>query len=146
MGEDGLIVPKLQISCSNRELLFRLQEIAESVGLHFTVRYERGIGYKCLYNMAISCALSFLKLGGFIDGVNISKSSKYYEGISKQNLLYATLEYMAKERKDASLRKLPIEDVHNLIRQIAENKELKSLDYYIKFFSKNDKVQKCLIS
>ena len=94
--------------------------------------------------MAISCALSFLRLGGFIDGVNISKSSKYYEGISKQNLLYATLEYMAKERTDASLRKLPIKEVHNLIRQIAGNKGFKDLDYYTKFFSKNDKVQKCL--
>ena len=140
----GLIVPKLQISCANKELLFQLEKVAETIGLHFTIRYEKGTGYKCLYNMAISCALSFLNIGGFIEGVKISKSSKYYEGIDKQDIVYATLEYMVRERKDSSLRKLSMEDVHKLIREIAENKDYKSLNYYISLFSQNDKVQKCL--
>ncbi len=144
-NKGGLIVPKLQISCSNKDLLFQLQKIATSIGLHFTVRNEKGTGYKCLYNMAVSCALSFLKLGGFVDGVKISKSSKYYEGVNKQDLVYATLEHMIKERKDASLRKLPIVKVHELIRNLAENKQFKNLNYYIKFFSQNDKVLKCLV-
>jgi len=140
----GLIVPKLQISCANKELLFQLEKVARSIGLHFSIRNERGSGYKCLYNMAVSCALSFLKLGGFIDGVRISKSSKYYEGIHKQDLVYSTLEHMVRERKDSSLRELPMNNVHESIRKIAENKEFKKLDYYIRFFSQNDKVQKCL--
>jgi len=139
----GLIVPKLQISCANKELLFQLEKIAKSIGLHFTIRNEKG-SYKCLYNMSISCALSFLKLGGFVEKVKISKSSKYYEGINKQDLFYAILEYMTRERKDPSLRKLPIKKVHRKIRKIAENKEFKSLDFYTNLFSKNDKVKKCL--
>ena len=114
------------------------------MGLHFTIRNEKGTGYKCLYNMAVSCALSFLKLGGFIEGVRVSKSSRYYEGIDKQGLIYATLEHMIRERKDSTLRKLSMKEVHKAIRKIAEKTEFRKLDYYIKFFSKNNKVQKCL--
>jgi len=143
-GQGGLIVPKLQISCANKGLLFQLEKVADSIGLHFSVRNERKTGFKCLYNMAVSCALSFLKLGGFLDHVKISKSSKYYEGINKQVLIYATLEHMVRERKDSSLRKLSMENVHKRIREIAENKEYKSLTYYVSFFSQNDKVRKCL--
>ena len=140
----GLIVPKLQISCANKKLLFQLEKVAKNIGLHFTIRKENKIGYKCLYNSAISCVLSFLKLGGFIGGIKISKSSKYYEGIGKQDLVFATLEYMTRERKNVYLRKMSIKDVHKRIRKIAENKEFKKLDYYITFFSQNDKVKKCL--
>ena len=143
-NKGGLIVPKLQISCANKELLFQLEKVATSVGLHFTIRNEKGKGYKCLYNMAISCALSFLRFGGFVEEVKISKSSKYYEGINKQDLVYATLEYMVRERKNSSLRKLSMKDVHRRIRKIVKNKEFKRLDYYIRFFSQNDKVRKCL--
>jgi len=140
----GLIIPKLQISCANKELLFQLEKVTNSIGLHFTIRNEKGVGYKSLYNMAISCTLSFLKLGGFIDNVKISKSSRYYEGINKQDLIYATLEYMVRERENSSLRRLTMKWVHRRIRNIAKNKEYKNLNYYINFFSRNDKVQKCL--
>lgn len=143
-NKGGLIVPKLQISCSNKELLFQLDKVTKSVGLHFSVRNEKGIGYKCLYNMTISCILSFLRLGGFIEGVKISKNSKYYEGIDKQDLAYSILEFMSKERKNSSLRKLSMEDIHKKIKKISENEEFKSIDYYRKFFSKNEKVRKCL--
>mgnify|MGYP001329332246 CR=1 FL=1 len=143
-NKGGLIIPKLQISCANKELLFQLEKVVRSIGLHFSIRNERGNGYKCLYNMAVSCTLSFLKLGGFIDGVRISKNSKYYEGVHKQHIVYATLEHMVRERKDSSLRKLPMSNVHKSIRKVAENREFKKLDYYIRFFSQNDKVQKCL--
>lgn len=141
--EGGLIVPKLQISCANEKLLFQLNKITKDIGLHFTIRKEKK-RYKCLYNMAVSCALSFLKIGGFIENVKISKNSKYYEGIDKQTLIYATLEHMVKERSDSSLRKLPIKEVHKRIRKIAQNNKFKKLDCYINFFSKNDKVKKCL--
>jgi len=66
--------------------------------------------------------------------------------INKQDLVYATMEYMVREINDGSLRMLPIKEVHKRIRKIAENKKFKILDFYIKFFSNNDKVKKCLSS
>ena len=88
--------------------------------------------------------MSFLELGDFIEGVKISKSRRYYEGIDKQDLISATLEHMTRERKNSSLRELSIKEVHKKIREVAESIEFRDLDYYTNFFSKNDKVQKCL--
>lgn len=140
-SSDGLTVPKLQISCANGGLLYQLHKIACDLGIYFNIKREKGRGYKGLLNFAISCALSFLKMGGFIENVKISKSSKYYEGIDKQDILYATLEYMLREREDASLRRFPMKTVHHKIKQIAEKKEYKSVDFYVKYFSQNDKVR-----
>lgn len=142
--KNNLIVPKLQISCANKEILFQLKKVTDSLNIHFTIKKETGLRYKGLNNMAISCALAFLKTGGFIEGVKISKSSKYYEGIDKQDVLYATLEYMVKERENHLLRSIKMKEVHKKIRKIAENKDFKKLKYYINHFSKNDKVKKCL--
>lgn len=139
-----LIVPKLQISCANEKLLFQLKEITDFLNIHFTIKTEKGRGYKGLNNMSISCALAFLKIGGFIEGVKISKSSKYYEGIDKQDVLYATLEFMVRERKNPALRDMKMEKIHGKIREIAENREFEDLDYYIEYFSKNEKVRKKL--
>lgn len=140
-NSSGLIVPKLQISCANKELLYQLHKVARDLGIYFNIKKEKNRGYKGLLNFSISCALSFLKIGGFIENVKISKSSMYYEGINKQDILYATFEHMFREREDASLRGLPMRIIHHKIKEIAEQKEYKSVDFYVKYFSQNDKVR-----
>lgn len=133
-GKDDLIIKR-----NSKKHIKKISDLF-NIKIYYSSNKQFVINSKDLHNFFVT----FLKLGGFIDGVKISKSSKYYEGINKQGLLYATLEYMVRERKDSSLRKLSLGVVHRMIRGIAENNDYKNLNYYTSFFSQNDKVQKCL--
>ncbi len=133
----GWIYPMLGISCAHPDLATQLQQIARRFNINFTKKRAKKSwsGVKVLHALTISSCIAFLKLGGFIKGVEISLKSKYHKGINKDILLLGILEFMNRERTKDFYRNLPLKKVHNEINKIVGNKEYKSADYYIEYFS-----------
>ncbi len=81
--------------------------------------------------------INFLKIGGFIRGVNVAKSrSKFFGGFDKQDVLLGILEFMKRQRKEKVYRTDNIQKINKWVREIIENKKFKDEEYYIKYFEK----------
>ncbi len=135
--KDGYIYPDLRFGCSHPDLVKQLQQKARQFNIDFNIsrskRYWSGI--QGLSTSALSSCIEFLKLGGFIKDVKISSNSPYHEGISKNVLFLGILEYKKRILENSRPKKLPIQQVHYKINKIVENREYKSADYYINYFS-----------
>jgi transcriptional regulator with XRE-family HTH domain len=133
----GLIYPMLGIACAHPDLATAPQQIAKQFNIKFTKKRSKNTwsGIKVLVALTISSCIAFLKLGGFIKGVEVSSNSRYHKGFNKDVLLLGILEFIKRERNKDFYRNLPLKEVHNEINKIIENKEYKSADYYIEYFS-----------
>jgi transcriptional regulator with XRE-family HTH domain len=130
------VYPRLQIACAHPNLVTQLQQIARRFNIKFHIRRSKRSwsGIDALSTKAISSCINFLKLGGFIKGVKISSKSPYYEDIDKDVLLLGILEHKKRELENRH-RKLSIQQIHYRINKLIENREYKSADYYINYFS-----------
>lgn len=133
----GNVYPRLKIACAHPDLAKQLQKIAERFSINFSVNHSKEYwsGVAGLSTSGISPCINFLKFGGFIKGTKISKISNYHEGIDKDILLLGILEYKKRELENSRLRNLPIQQVHQKINEIIENRYYRSADYYINCFS-----------
>ena len=87
------IYPKLEFSCAHPNLLQQWKEIFKEIGINsFIIKSKltwskvRGLGIKELRSVQ-----RFFDIGAFIDGVKITGKSKYYQGVTKNNLLHLIL-------------------------------------------------------
>jgi hypothetical protein len=79
--------------------------------------------------------IEFIRIGGFIRDVKVSSSSPYHEGIPKDILTLGILEYFQQRIMKKWPKKLPMPVHHDNINTIIKNKEFKSANYYIDYFS-----------
>ena len=132
------IYPILTINCAHPSLLGQLKQIAEQLNIRFSIKTSKSIwsGFRGLYTSSLKNFLNFLRIGGFIKEVFISKNSKYHQGITKDVLLLGILEYV-RQRKMTNKwpREIPIEVHHHNINKIINNKEYRTASYYISLFS-----------
>jgi transcriptional regulator with XRE-family HTH domain len=133
----GHVYPRLVIACAHPDLAIQLQQIAKCLNMKFSaIRSNKnwsGIGG--INARDISSCIEFLKFGGFIKGVKIGGHSKYHEGIPKNVLFLGILEFKIRQLESISLKKLPTQQIHHEINKIIENRDYKSADYYINYFS-----------
>jgi hypothetical protein len=134
--DKGYIYPSLRITCTNPIVINQLKELASQFNIYFTIDMSKDTwsGFHRLNSKSISNAINFLKIGSLIQNVKISAKSPYYEGLAKDELLLGILEFKIREKKNSSLRKLPIDQIHHKIRNIVLKKEYKTVDYYIQYF------------
>jgi len=133
----GYIYPVFKIACAHPDLNAQLKQIAEKHGI---LLYKHSCstvwsGIDSLTSTTTNTCLNFLKLGGFIERVKISANSPYHEGIDKTALTLGILEFMKRQKTNQELRSLSLEKVHNKINKIIRNREYKTADYYINYFS-----------
>jgi len=135
--KDGRFYPQLTIACAHPDLATQLQQIARQLDINFIKSYSKNnwSGIQGLSTSALSTCINFLKLGGFIKGIKISRNSKYHEGIDKDVLFLGILEFKKRELENSRLKKLPIQQVHYKINKIIENGEYKSAGDYVNYFS-----------
>ena len=134
---DKYVYPQLQIACAHPGLVEQLQLIARRLNINFCIKHAKrnwseigGLSMK-----ALSSCIEFLKLGGFIKNVKISSHSPYHEGINKNILLLGILEYKKREQTNKELKNNSLQRIHFKINKIITNREYKSADYYINYFS-----------
>ena len=132
------IYPRLEIGCTHPVLAKQLQDIGKQHNMRLKIRkYKKtwsGVAY--LHDRTLSGCINFLKLGGFIKGVKVSRNSPYYEGIDKNILTLGVFEYIRQERMNKKPQILPMYFHHNNVKRIIKNREYKSAGYYIDYFSK----------
>lgn len=131
------LCPSLMLACTHPVLSKQLQQIAKQFNIILTLISSKTnwSGILRLKNQSISACIEFLKFGGFIKGVRISKNSKYHEGIDKNVFLLGILEFKKRERENSHLRKLKSKQVHYEINKIIKKREYNSADFYINHFS-----------
>ena len=83
------IRPKLEFGCVHPKLCIQWKNIFERAGIEpyflkskYTWSKIKGLGIAKLKSIEM-----FIKIGGFIEGVNVTGKSKYYKGVSKNELL-----------------------------------------------------------
>ena len=81
--------PELNLACYNKSLSEEWQKLFQEFGIKCKVAYSKkskqgAIGVRS-YNYG--SIYEFFKLGGFLEGVKISRKSKYYCGMAKNDLL-----------------------------------------------------------
>jgi len=135
--KEEYVSPFLAIACAHPVLAKQLQQISRSLNIPLYIRHlkKKWFGIDVLTNSTILGSIEFLKLGGFVKGVKISAKSKNHKGVEKQTLLLGILEFKKREQENTLLRKLSRKKIHYEINKIIENREYKSEDYYIKYFS-----------
>jgi hypothetical protein len=133
---EGHIRPVVVISSAHPDLVRQLKKLAQRFNIYMAKYRTKNSwsGVLGLRTSGLSAALNFLKLGGFINGVEIS-SSKYHKGIDKDVLFLGILELKKRERENTHLKKRSRAQVHHEINNIIENKEYHTADYYINYFS-----------
>ncbi len=131
-----LINPALRIACAHPGLTNQLRQLGIKNGINFSIRKSRNYwsGIQGLQSTSISSLINFLKIGGFIRGVNVSHKSKSFTGLDKQDVLLGILEFMAKQRKNNKYKSNNIKEVTTQILNIIKNKEIKNEAFYIKLF------------
>ena len=136
-GGKAKLRPYFMISCTHPTLISQLKEIAGRHNLHMLIKRSRNTwsGISGIYSTSRRILLEFLKLGGFIKGVKISSHSRYHEGISKDILILGILEYIRQRYMNKWPKKLPKNVHHHNINKIIRNREFKSANYYIDWFS-----------
>lgn len=134
----GCVSPVIGIGCAHPILVEQMQQIANGLDFPIFIKRDSSIwsGIQGLITQSLVSCINFIKLGGFIEGVKIGASSRYHEGINKDLLILGILEYIRKRKTtNKSLEKLPIDVHHKKVNKIIENREYKSMDYYIDYFS-----------
>lgn len=132
-----LINLALRIACANPTLTEDLKLLAKNNGISLSIKREEHYwsGIHGLQSTSISSAINFLKMGGFIRGVNISnKSNSFFTGFDKQDLLLGILEFMVRQRTNNKHRISDIKEINKQIYNIIKKKEFKNEAFYIKFF------------
>lgn len=83
------IYPRLEFCCAHPMLLYEWKEIFQKVGLKSYILKSKitWSGFKGLGIKELKSIGRFIEIGGFIDGVKITGKSRYYKGITKNNLL-----------------------------------------------------------
>lgn len=102
---------------------------AESIGIKFT-KYR-----KVLITSDFKSIINFLKIGGFILGVKAGGNSRYFKGIPKNKILFSILEYYYRLSKVGKYLEKSSSEINKKIREIIDNKEFKSDNFYIKYLS-----------
>lgn len=128
------IYPSLKIACAHPSLVTELKEICRINGMNFHVTKDLKDWSKIsgLSSNSILTTLNFLRIGGFISGVTVAKSSKHFSGLDKQHVLLGIFEYILRQRRDRSLRPATKLLVYNEIKAIIGKKLYKDTNYYIK--------------
>lgn len=131
------IYPTVIIACTHPILAKQLKQLAKKHGIRFTITHDISKWSKIdrLYNRSIRGCINFLKLGSFIKGVKISSHSPYHENIPKDVLTLGILEYLRQRKINKHSEKVPLELHHHNINKIISDREYKSVDYYINYFS-----------
>ena len=134
--DKSYIYPSLRITCTNPTVINQLKELARQFNIYFRIDKSKDTwsGFHRLRSKSIKNAINFLKTGSLIQNVKIGAKSPYYEGLAKDELLLGILEFKIREKKNASLRTLPIDQIHHMIKNIVLKKEYKTVDYYIQYF------------
>ena len=133
----GLINPALRIACAHPKLANELKLLAKDNGINLSIKrgdhYWSGI--HGLQSTSISSAINFLKIGGFIRGVNVShKGNSSFTGFDKQDLLLGILEFIVRQRTNNKYKNNNIKEINKQVYNIIKKKEFKNEAYYIKFF------------
>ena len=128
---------ELEIGCAHPDLSKQLKQLGRRFDVRFikTRAKDSWSGWLGLQSTGMSSVLNFLKLGGFLKGVEISSSSPYHKGLAKDVYLLGILEFKKRERENSQLRNLSRAKIHHAINKIIENKEYNTTDYYIDYFS-----------
>lgn len=81
--------PKLELACYHPTLALEWKDFAEKLGLncHLVKKSRSWCGLAGIQMQRRDMITKFHKLGGFLDGVKISRKSKRYCGMSKNTLL-----------------------------------------------------------
>jgi hypothetical protein len=133
--KSGLITPVFKIACANPLLIKQLKELLRINNINTTITSGKtwsGIG--SVKSLSVRSSINFLKTGGFIRGLKISRKSRYYHGIEKQDTLLSIFELMRRQRKNPGLRTNNTKIINEAVKEIALNKKFKSKEYYIKYF------------
>lgn len=137
--KERLITPNIRIACAHPILIIELKKIAELNGINSSIGkgYNTWSGISSLQTTSISSAINFLKIGGFIRGVNVSKlRSKFFGGFDKQDVLLGIFEFMKRQREEKKYRIEDIQKINKWVKDIIENKQFNNEEYYIKYFEK----------
>jgi DNA-binding transcriptional regulator YiaG len=141
--KEKLITPALRIACAHPKLLDQLKKVVELNGINCTKTkgYTTWSNLSGIRTTSIKSIIAFLKIGGFIRGVGVSKlKSPHFGGFDKQDVLLGILEFMVRQRKDATRYRITsIEKINKHIREIILNKQFKDEKYYINYFENVDR-------
>lgn len=133
----GLITPRLRIACAHPKLIGQLRNIMEinNIPMLKMKGYTTWSNLSGLQTTSICSVINFLKIGGFIRGVNVAKSrSPSFGGFDKQDVLLGILEFMKLQREDPGYRDLNIQKINKYVKDIILNKQFRNEQYYIKYF------------
>ena len=138
----GLINPALRIACAHPGLTNQLRQLGIKNDITFSIRKSRSnwSGIQGLQSTSISSIVNLLKMGGFIRGVNVSRKSKSFTGLDKQDVLLGILEFMARQRKNNKYKSDNIKEIRTQILNIIKSKE--SEDSILNLFSLRTKKPK----
>jgi hypothetical protein len=83
------IYPKLEFSCANPKLCYYWKKIFNKVGIKSYIIYSKKTWSKIkgLKIANLKSIEKFIEIGGFIEGVKITRKSKFFAGIPKNDLL-----------------------------------------------------------
>lgn len=138
--KDGLITPNFRISCAHPTLTEQLKILTKNLGINMSFKKDKKYwaDISGLQTTSIKSTINFLRIGGFIRGVKISKSrSKVFGGFDKQDVFLGILEFMIRQRKERENNRFNnIQNINKAIVRIIKNKEFKNEGHYIRLLSK----------
>jgi len=106
----NIVYPKLEFSCAHPTLIKEWQKIFTRIGIK-TFLQRSNITWSKVKSLGIKELKSvrrFIEIGGFVDGVKITGKSRYYAGITKNdllNLLFTLNEHSFQFPDDISIMK-----------------------------------------
>jgi len=120
-----VVYPTLQFSCAHPGLLKQWQKLFKRIGINtFLLRSKKTwSGVKSLGIKELKSIKRFIEIGGFIEGVEITGKSTYYEGIQKNDLL--KLLVRMREESFYFPRGLSNKQKNEMIRKMIENSSKK---------------------
>ena len=141
------IYPILEFGCAHPTLLYEWKEIFKRVGLKsFILKSKvtwsgfKGIGIKELKSIR-----RFIEIGGFVDGVEITGKSRYYKGVTKNNLL--DIVFSMNKKSFQFPEGIVTREKHKIIRDMITNpmKRTKWMKIGVKYPKITRKVEKVKI-
>ncbi|KPV61535.1 MAG: hypothetical protein AOA65_2352 [Candidatus Bathyarchaeota archaeon BA1] len=109
----GYVYPDLFLACAHPILVYDWKRLAEEFGIRLSIKKGKTwSGYEMLRTQALSSAHKFLKIGGFIKGVKVTRHSPYYAGIDKQALLLGILKLNETIKENNDLKGLSLKEIH----------------------------------
>ena len=139
-GSKNGISISFRIGCAHPRLVKELQQVARllKINLKTEKAEENWSGIQGLAAYTMKNLMEFIRIGGFFKGVKISSNSPYHENIPKDILTLGILEYFRQRHMNKWPQKLPMSVHHDNINKIIRNKEFKSANYYLDYFSRED--------